>query len=204
MKLPWHNMKCYTDKCLHRLRKSKDTLHRNEPSRSETWPSQMKANCTNHCIIKCGETKRSVQILAAIVCDSLTEAAISYKMLLLMCKSARPSGLKWQKSSVTDISVTNRLEKTKRTVDMRQAILITIIWMTPCIYLYLLHAVMLRSSTSCPQSICVGCVRFSQQREQCHISRLPITTVAQGQSQASPHAICGQQSATGASFSPST
>jgi len=48
----------------------------------------MKAKCTNCCIIKCGEAKRSVQILAAVVYDFLTEAAISYKMLLLMCKSA--------------------------------------------------------------------------------------------------------------------
>jgi len=72
-------MKYYTDTCLHRLRKSKDTLHRNKSSRSETWPSQMKASCTNHCIIKCGEV---------VVYDFLTEAAISYKMLVLMCKSA--------------------------------------------------------------------------------------------------------------------
>jgi len=53
---------------------------------------------------------------------------------------------------------------------MRQAMLITSTWMTPCIYLRLSHAVMLISSTSCPQSLCVGCVWFSQQREWCHIS----------------------------------
>jgi hypothetical protein len=47
----------------------------------------MKANCTNHGIIKFGEAKRAVQILA-VVYDFLTEAAISYKMLVLMCKSA--------------------------------------------------------------------------------------------------------------------
>jgi len=48
----------------------------------------MKANCTNHCLIKFGEAKRSVQILAAVVYDFLTQAAISYKKLVLMCKSA--------------------------------------------------------------------------------------------------------------------
>jgi hypothetical protein len=42
----------------------------------------MKANCTNHCIIKFGEAKRFVQILAAVVYDFLTEAAISYKKLV--------------------------------------------------------------------------------------------------------------------------
>lgn len=47
----------------------------------------MKTNCTNHCIIKFGEAKRSVQILGTVVYDFLTEAVISYKILVLMCKS---------------------------------------------------------------------------------------------------------------------